>query len=108
MRAFQLDNFLDHGQRSFRRLPSAFDPVVRIKHAHNAWNARLRGPSAGIARKADRARSSAVIRTVTRYNLVASSKEARDLDGILVSFGATVGKEERINIARSDLRQLLS
>src|SRR4029077_5989056 len=108
MRAFQLDNFLDHSQRSFRRLPSAFYAVITIEHAHHARTARLSGPSARIARKADRARRRTVIRTISRHNLVPSSKEARDLDGILVSFGAAVGKEERVNIARSNLRQLLS
>src|SRR3981081_4344052 len=106
MRALQLNYFLDHGQRRCRGLPSAFDAVIRIKHPHHARNARLRGPSARIARKADRARRRTVIRAITRHNLVAPGEEARDLDGILIRFRAAVRKKESVNIARSNLREL--
>src|SRR3981081_1910410 len=106
MRALQLNYFLDHGQRSCRGLPSAFDAVIRIEHPHHARNARLRGPSARIARKADRARRRTVIRAITRHNLVAPGEEARDLDGILIRFRAAVRKKKCVNIARSNLREL--
>src|SRR5258707_15192801 len=102
MRAFQLNNFLDHGQRSFRRLPSAFNTVIRIEYAHDARNPRLRGPSAGIARKADRAGRRTMIRAITRHNLVAPSEEARNLDSVFIGFSAAVRKKESINIARSN------
>src|SRR5260221_6080568 len=108
MRAFQLDNFFDHGQRSLRRLPSAFYAVIRIKYAHYARNPRLRRPSPRIARKAHGTRRRAVIRPIARHDFVPSGKDASDLDGVLVRFRAAICKKERINIARSNLRQLRS
>ena len=80
--------------------------MIRVEHPHHARNPRLNRPSARIARKADRARRRAVIRAITREDLVASGEKARDLDGVLVGFRAAVRKEEGVNIARSDLCQL--
>src|ERR1035438_23563 len=39
---------------------------------------------------------------------MASGKKARDLDSVLGRFSAAIGEEERIDIARSNLRQLRS
>src|SRR5208282_4169236 len=88
------------------RFPAALDAMIRIEHMNDARNARLRGPSARIAGKTHRPSGCAMIRTITRQDLVATSEEARDLDGVLVGLGAAVGEEEGVDIARCDLGKL--
>src|SRR6202040_4352318 len=100
------NRLLNHCQRRFCGLPSPLDAVVRVEHMHHARNARLRSPSAGIAGKTDRSSSRAVIRAIARHDLVASSKEACDLYGVLVGLSPPVGEEERINVPRSDFGEL--
>ena len=107
LRAFELNGFLNHRQRRFRRLPSALDAVIRIEHAHHARNSRLSGPSAGIAGQRDRARSRAMIRAIARDDFVSSSKKARQLDSVLGGFGAAIGKEKRVDVAGRNFGQLL-
>src|SRR5579863_9256330 len=80
--------------------------MIGIEHVDNARNARLGGPSAGVAGKTDRARGRAVIRAVAGDDLMASGEEARELDGILVGVGAAVGEEEGVNVAGSDFGKL--
>src|SRR5580704_471226 len=73
---------------------------------NHARNARFRGPSARIARKAYRSRSCAVIRAVAGDDLVTAGEEARQLDGILVGLSAAVGEEEGVDVAGSDFGKL--
>ena len=73
---------------------------------NHARNPRLRGPSARIAGKTHRSRGRAVIGTIARDDLVASRKEARDLDGVLVGLSAAVGEEEGVDVSGSDFGEL--
>src|SRR6202007_1152094 len=88
------------------RLPPSFDPVIGIKHAHHSRNARLSRPAPRIASERDTSRGSSVIGAIPRHDLVASRKEARNLDGILIRFCATVGEEERIDVPGRYLSEL--
>ena len=99
LRAFELNRLLDRGERSFGRFPSALDAMIRIEHVNDARNARLGGPSAGIAGKSHRSGGCTVIGAVAREDLVASGEEARELDRVLVGFGPAVGEEEGVDIA---------
>src|SRR5271170_4030387 len=73
---------------------------------NHARNARLRGPSARIAGKADRARSRAMIGAIASDDLVASGEEASDLDSVLIGIGAAVGEKESVDVAGSNLSEL--
>src|SRR6202050_4921388 len=106
VRTFKLSRLFNHRQRRFSRFPSALDAVIRIQHMNHARNARLRGPSPRIAGKAHRSSGRAVIRALARHDLVASSKEAGNLDGILVRLGAAIGKEEGVDVARRNFGEL--
>src|SRR5882672_1979304 len=106
MRTLKLYGLLDHRERGLGGFPSAFDAMIRIKHAHNSRNARLRGPSTRVARQADRAGSRAMIRAIARHDLVASREETSDLDRVFVGLSTAVGEEEGINVSRRDLGEL--
>src|SRR4029077_12257529 len=96
----------DRCQRRYLPLPTAPDAMVRIEHTNDARNPWFRSPPPRIACESDAARSSPVIGAVARHDLVASSIEAGNLDGILVGLGAAVGKEESVDIAGSDFGEL--
>ena len=106
LRTFELNSLFNHGERRFGGIPSALDAVIRIEHVNHARNARLRSPSARIAREGDRSRGRAVVGAIACHNLVASGEEARELDGVLVSLSAAVGEEKGVNIAGSDFGEL--
>src|SRR5207249_9414179 len=72
----------------------------------DAWHAGFRGPAPWIAGEHHAAGRRAVIRTVARENLVASRRQARQLDRVLVRLGAAVGEEEDVDVARRDLGEL--
>src|SRR5215831_208004 len=106
LRSFELDDLFDHVERFLSRVGFAVNAVVRIEYADNARNARLGCPSAGIARQADRSGGRAVIRTITRNDLVATGVKTRDLDGVLIGLGPAIGEEESVDVARSDFSEL--
>ena len=78
---------------------------VRVEHAHDTRDARLRGPAARVAGERDRAGGCTVVRAVARDDLVPSGVPARELDGVLVRFGAAVREEGHLEITRGDLGQ---
>src|SRR5579864_5204646 len=45
VRAFELNGLLDHGQRGFGGLPSAFDAMVGIENVDDARDAGFGGPA---------------------------------------------------------------
>ena len=106
MRAFELNHFFEHGERLFRRVPAALDAVIRVQDVDDPRDARLGRPAAWIACEHDAAGRRAVIGPVAGENLVAPRHEARELDRVLVRFGAAVGEEEHVDVARRDLGQL--
>src|SRR5580658_664270 len=108
LRTLKLNGLFDHGERRLSRFPTALDAVIRVEHVNHARNARLRSPSAGIARETHRARSRAVIGTIASDDLVATGKKARELDGVLVGLGAAVGEEEGVDVTRSNFCKLRS
>ena len=77
--------------------------MIGIEHVNHARHARLIRPAPRIAGERDTARRGAVIRTVAGENLLPPSDEACDLDGILIGFCPTVGKEKYVDVTRCDL-----
>ena len=63
-------------------------------------------PAARIAGERHRAGRAAVIRAISREDLVPPGERARDLDRVLVRVGAAVGEEEHVDVARREARQL--
>ena len=103
---FELDGLLDCGQRRLGRFPATFDTVVGIHDAHYPRNAGLGRPAPRVACERNASRRRAVIRTIAGDDLVPPGKEAGNLDGILGCLSAAVGEEKRVNVARSDFREL--
>src|SRR5215813_9745910 len=108
MRAFELNDFLDHRQRYLGRFPSTLNPVIRIENSYYARDSGLRRPAARIASEGDAACGRAVVRAITRHDLVPTREEAGNLDRVLVGFGSAVRKKEGVDIARSDFCKLRS
>ena len=61
--------------------------------------AQRRGSPVSVMAAAGRA----VIRAVAREDLVAAGDPPRQLDGVLVGFGAAVGEEEDVDVARAQI-----
>ena len=106
LRAFELNDFFDHGERSFGGIPAALDAVIGIEHADDAGDAGLGGPAAWLAGERHAAGGGAVIGTVAGHDLVASGEEAGELDGVFVGFCAAVGEEKSVDVAGSDFGEL--
>src|SRR5262249_57451805 len=81
---------------------------VRSENSYYGRDSGLRGPAARIASQGDAACSRAVVRAITRHDLVPACEEAGNLDSVLVGFGSTVRKKEGVDIARSDFGKLRS
>jgi hypothetical protein len=108
LRAFELDDFFDHRERLFSGIPAALDAVVRVEDSDDTGDARLGGPAARIAGERDAARGGAVVGAIARDDFVAAGEEAGDLDGVLVGFGAAVGKEKGVEVAGGNFGKLLA
>ena len=106
VRPLELNDLLDHRQRLPGAVPAALDPVVRVEHVDHARHARLGRPAPGIAGEHHAAGGGAVIRAIAGQDLVPSGGEPRQLDRVLVGFGAAVGEKEDVDVAGRDLRQL--
>jgi len=106
VRSFELNDLLEHRQRLLRRVPAALDAVIGIEHVDDAGDARLRRPAPRVARERDAPAGRAVVRAVPRQNLLPSRGQPRQLDGVLVRFGAAVGEEEHVDVARGDFGEL--
>ena len=106
VRAFQLDDLFNHRQRRWRRFPPPLDPVVRIEHVDHAGQPGFHGPSPRIAGERHAACRRAVIRAIPREYLVAPRIEPRQLDRVLIRFGAAVCEEEHVDVARRDGSEL--
>ena len=80
--------------------------MIRVEHVDDAGHARLGAPAPRVAGQRHRAVRAAVIRAVARQDLVAAGERARDLDRVLVGFGAAVGEEEHVDVAGRELGEL--
>ena len=76
---------------------------IRSPEPCDARRARLRRPAPRIAGGRDRARRGAVVAAVRGEYLVSSGVQARHADRVLDRFGATVGEEHTIQVARCDV-----
>ena len=106
LRALELDDLLEHGERVGCGVPAARHAMVRVEHVHDAGHAGLGAPAPGVAGQRHRAMRSAVVRTVAREDLVPAGVSARDLDRVLVGVSAAVGEEEHVDVARRELGEL--
>ena len=106
LRPFELDHFIQHGERLVGGVPAARDPVIRIQHMDDARDARFGGPASRIAGEGDAAGRRAVIGAITREDFVTARRHPRQLDGVLVRFRAAVGEEEDVDVAGRDLGEL--
>ena len=103
---FELNDFFEIGERVGRGVPAALHAVIRIQDVDDARQSRFGRPPPRIAGQRDRTGRPAVVRAIERQDLVAPGIPARDLDRVLVGFGAAVGEEERVDVARRDLGEL--
>jgi hypothetical protein len=106
VRAFELDDFLEHRQRLLGRVPSALNPVIRIQHVHDAGHPGLGGPAPWIPGQHHAAGGCAVVRAIPGQDLVATGCKTRKFDRVLVGLGSAVGEEKHVDVARRDLGEL--
>ena len=103
--SFELDHFFDVSQSLLDRIPTPFDAMIWIENTDDARNAGFGGPSSRIAGEGDTSSCSAMVRTVTRQDLVASREKACDFDGILIRFRTSIGKKKGIDVPGCDFRE---
>src|SRR5438132_2294700 len=96
IRSFELNNFFGAREYFLSSLCFLVDAVIKLRNTKDSGNPRLGGPAARIAGQRERPGGAAVIRAIARADFVTSGEQTRDADGVLVRFGATVGKEKRI------------
>ena len=110
MRPLHLNDFLDVGNAAvfpgFGGAAHGRAVHVRVEHPHDARHPRPHRPAARVARRAHTAHRRAVIAAVAGNDLVASSKQLRHLDGVLVGLRAAQ-REEALGEA-GHLGQLLA
>jgi hypothetical protein len=109
LRPLEHDDVLEIGERVAHVLPAAAAQAApRVLDVHHAGRPRLRRPAPRVAGERDRGAGGAVVRAVARQDLVAAGELPRQLHGVLVGLGAAVGEEERVDVARRELRQPLA
>jgi hypothetical protein len=90
--SFHLNHFFDvrnaFTMAGLQLLPERAAVTIRIKHPHNAGNARLDGQTARIARSGHPAHRRSMIRTVARDNFFASRHQLGHLHRVFVGFRA--------------------
>src|SRR3989442_1695045 len=80
--------------------------MVEIGDAEDARDAGFRCPPARIASEREGAGGSAVVRPVSRRNLVTPGEHSRDADRIFVRLRPAVSKEEGVDVSGCDLGEL--
>jgi hypothetical protein len=108
LRALEHDDLLELRQRVGAGQRAALRSLVGMRHVDDAGHTGLHGPAARVAGRRQAGAGAAMIRAIAREDLVAAGDEARDADGVLIGLGAAVGEEEHVDVAGTDLRQLLS
>src|SRR5205807_691479 len=106
VRPFELNNLFGAGENFVCRFRFFIDAMVKLGNPKDSRDARLGSPAARVAGQRERARGAAVIRAITRADFVTPGEQTRDADCVLVRFGAAIGKEKRVNVTRSYLREL--
>ncbi len=104
--AFVADDLLGVAEDGVHGLGVLLPPAMEIRDAHDAGNARLRGPAPGIPGERERTRRPPVIRTIAHEDLVAPGDDTRHADRVLHRFRAAVREEEGVDVAGRDLGQL--
>ena len=105
LRPFEHDQLVEIPHRDRRGILLAINAVIPVGEMNHAGQRRL-APAARLAGGRHRSGSRAVIRPVSRQNLVAPRVGTRDLERVLVGLRAPIGKEEGVDIARGDLGKL--